>query len=524
MADLLRTKRLVWGAILLLVTIVAGFVYAAGTRYLAAMVAVEQTLAVQSSIEGVLSQLKDAETGGRGFLLAADEQFLEPFHAARRGVPAHLSELERSVASDAPQRARLQRLRQLTDEKFAHVQNVIHLHRSGDTDRALLLVRRGDGKHLMDAMRRVCSAMRAHEQQRLLERRSEAERAQTTAAWALSLGSLLTIALAGLSFATVNRDVKVLRGTAEELAESEEHFRLLAENTSDLVRLLDPSGRATYVSPSVQRLLGYTPEEFLATPLEALVHPDELADTESILADVRAGRLGGGVTTYRLRNKDGEYRYFEVRWAVLRDDARRLVGLHTTGHDVTERRLAEELLTVQAQTLRTMSLRDELTGLFNRRGFLEVATHALAQARRDDRAAALLFVDLNGMKRINDELGHDTGDSALMDAAYVLSAALGHSDVLARLGGDEFVAFVRDFGAAELEPLRAKIRDLCDERAAELERPYRLSMSVGAAFAPVGDESTIEQLLERADMAMYEQKRARRAAGDVSLPPATISK
>ena len=106
MADLLRTKRLVWGLILFVVTLVGGLVYVAGTRYLSAMRAVEHTLAVESAIEATLSLLKDAETGGRGFILTADDHFLEPFEDARRGIPQHLEQLSRSVASDPIQRER----------------------------------------------------------------------------------------------------------------------------------------------------------------------------------------------------------------------------------------------------------------------------------------------------------------------------------------------------------------------------------------------------------------------------------
>lgn len=524
MADLLRAKRFVWGLIFLLVTVTAGFVYVAGTRYLAAMRAVEHTMAVQSSIEALLSLLKDAETGGRGFVLTADDHFLEPYEAAKKDLPALLLQLKNSAGDDGTQARHLQQLSRLTDDKIAHIETLIRLRRAGDEAGATQLVRDGIGKRIMDSVRRTCSAMSEHEASLLRDRRSEAQHAQGVAAWAIGLGSLLTIALAALSFLTVNRDVALLRSTAEELAESEEHFRLLAESTSDLVRLLDPTGKTTYVSPSVQRLLGYTVDEFLMLPARSLLHPDEIALAGAIIGQVQSGQLGGGVSTYQLRNKEGEYRHFEVRWSALRDGQGKLVCIHTSANDVTDRRLAEQLLTVQAQTLRTMSLRDELTGLFNRRGFLEVAGHAQNQAARDDRSSALLFVDLNGMKNINDELGHEVGDSALIDAAFVLSKVLGHSDVVGRLGGDEFVAFARDFTEGDMGGLRAKIRTTCDARAADLDRPYRLSMSVGAAFTGPGNESTIEQLLERADTAMYAQKRARQAAGGVSVLPAAAAK
>jgi diguanylate cyclase (GGDEF)-like protein len=166
-----------------------------------------------------------------------------------------------------------------------------------------------------------------------------------------------------------------------------------------------------------------------------------------------------------------------------------------------------------------ISIRDELTGLYNRRGFLEVAGQAHSQAVRDARPCAVIFVDLNGMKRINDELGHDVGDEALVDTAHVLNCGTREGDVVARLGGDEFVVFARDFGADQLDPLRSRLRELADARGADQKRPFRLSMSLGAAIVELAAPSSIEQLLERADAAMYEQKNARRAAGGISIPP-----
>jgi diguanylate cyclase (GGDEF)-like protein len=122
------------------------------------------------------------------------------------------------------------------------------------------------------------------------------------------------------------------------------------------------------------------------------------------------------------------------------------------------------------------------------------------------------------MKRINDEQGHDVGDAALRDAASVLLAAHNESDVVARLGGDEFVVFALDFSPSELEPLRLRLRELSDIETKRSARPYRLSMSVGAAFTP-GSATSLEQLLDDADAAMYAQKNARRLAGGISIAP-----
>jgi diguanylate cyclase (GGDEF)-like protein/PAS domain S-box-containing protein len=523
MATLLKTKRLGWAIIFVLVTAVGLLSYFSGRRYVAAMAAVEHTLAMESAVSAMLSSLKDAETGQRGYILSGDSAFLEPYEAALWELPASFERLRTLAGEDPAQSARIASARVMTNEKLSFVTETIELRRAGDSTGALQLVRSGRGKLLMDRLRAETRAMLEHEDRVLEQRKAQAGRAETTALWGVGVGSILTVAFALLSFLTVQRDVDELKRTADELARSEEYYRLLTEQGSDLVRLMSLDGRVTYVSPSVHHLLGYTVEEYLSLEPHALLHPEELETKEQMIASVRRGERKAGQATYRLRHRSGEYRWFEVRWAALADAQGRPTELHLAGRDVTERREAEAKLSAHAELLKVLSLRDELTGLYNRRGFLEVAGQAHAVAVRDARPAALVFVDLNGMKRINDELGHDMGDAALVDAADVLLKARPESDVLSRLGGDEFVLFALDFVADDLDPLRRRLRHLADERVAESARPFRLSLSVGAAYLAVGASTSLSDLLELADEAMYEQKNARRAAGNVSLPPAARS-
>ncbi len=519
MATILQTKRLGWALIFLLVTTVGLLSYFSGKRYVAAMAAVEHTLTVKSAIGEVLSVLKDAETGQRGYILSGDLPFLEPYDAALRDIPRHLQTLQQAVAGDAAQLTAVLRVRGLTEQKLAFIAETIELRRRGELVQALQLVRSGRGKQLMDEIRAQCGLMLEHEEQLLRKRKSDASAAERKAAWGVGVGSVLTVLLAFISFLTVQRDVNELRRTAEELASSEEHYRFLTEQSSDLVRLVSMTGVTVYVSPSVEPLLGYTVPEYLALEPMALVHPSELELARSPLEQARSTGSDVGGLTQRLRHKSGEYRWFDVRWAVRRDGLGAAQDLHSVARDITVQRAAEEQLNAQAEKLRGLSLRDELTGLYNRRGFLEAAAQAHARAKDDARPAALIFVDLNGMKRINDELGHEAGDHALIDAAQVLTRALRRSDVLARLGGDEFVVFALDFSSRDLDPLRARLRQLADARILEVSRPFRLSLSVGAAYAHDDYAASLSDLLEAADAAMSQQKRARRAAGGVSVPP-----
>jgi diguanylate cyclase (GGDEF)-like protein len=196
-------------------------------------------------------------------------------------------------------------------------------------------------------------------------------------------------------------------------------------------------------------------------------------------------------------------------------------------YDVTEHKRTEASLRQQADEIRKLSIRDDLTGLYNRRGFLELSRQQLKLADRSGRPALLFFVDLNGMKMLNDEYGHDEGDSALCEAANVLRAAFRASDVVGRLGGDEFVALLPDASAAQIELFAARIERELVERNDRADRGYRLSASIGGCAYDPSQSESIEALLARADALMYEQKRnrpgSRRSPAPAAPPPSSLA-
>jgi diguanylate cyclase (GGDEF)-like protein len=166
----------------------------------------------------------------------------------------------------------------------------------------------------------------------------------------------------------------------------------------------------------------------------------------------------------------------------------------------------------RAGQLETQSSTDELTGLNNRRGLLVNGEQQLALARRNQQPFAVIFVDLDGFKRINDEFGHAEGDRALIETANVLKRSMRDSDVKARIGGDEFVGLALNASEQSVAPIRHRLENALKAINRERQLPYELTFSVGIFHCPAEDESTIEQLLARADALMYEDKRKKQAA------------
>lgn len=161
------------------------------------------------------------------------------------------------------------------------------------------------------------------------------------------------------------------------------------------------------------------------------------------------------------------------------------------------------------ERIQKVALVDELTGLFNRRGFFRVAEQHFTAARREGRAFLLIFADLDGLKGINDRLGHPEGDKVLVVAAKVLTGSVRDTDTVARLGGDEFVLLVPNAAQEALLPIQARIERNIEEYNSARTSDPPLSLSLGSAWFNPADPSSLEELMAQADRALYREKRRR---------------
>jgi diguanylate cyclase (GGDEF)-like protein/PAS domain S-box-containing protein len=405
-------------------------------------------------------------------------------------------------------------------EKLAFSTSVIEALDRGDEARARALVATLGGKLLMDRVESAVTRMSAEEEHLLDERRAAAAATQRETVAAIAALALSLFALLAGSFFNMQRDASELRQTAHELAESEERYRVLVDNASDLVTLHAPDGSLRYVSPSVEPLLGYASAESLTLPLLSLIHPEDVGTARYNLQKFQAGEADAGVVTCRLRRRDGEYRWFEFKVTRVVDHHGELRHFQASGRDVTLRRQLEQRLALQAEELRHLSLRDGLTGLYNRRGFLEISAQLVRVAERQQHRLAALFIDLDGLKEINDELGHGHGDRAIGEVAELLRSTCRATDLVARLGGDEFVVLASDVSDDAIAVLTGRLESALAEVNAKPAREYRLSFSLGVASFDPSAPVPIETLLRQADERMYEAKAQR---GRPRSNPARIS-
>jgi diguanylate cyclase (GGDEF)-like protein/PAS domain S-box-containing protein len=297
----------------------------------------------------------------------------------------------------------------------------------------------------------------------------------------------------------------------EALRQSEERFRSLVQNTSDLIAILDSAGRVGYASPAVQSVWGQAPEQVRGTSVLDLVHPEERATAEAYFGNLLAQPSSTLTTELRLRHSDRSWRDFEVMATNLLHNSA-VEGIVATCRDITERKAFE-------RELSRLAFSDTLTGLPNRALLADRLTHALARADRLCRQVAVLFLDLDRFKVVNDSLGHGSGDSLLVEVASRISGCLRSGDTAARLGGDEFTILLEDVeDEQQAVEVAGRIADALRWPVMLEGREVFVSASIGIALSSQGVGP--DGLLRNADLALYRAKadgRARHAVFDPSM-------
>ena len=289
--------------------------------------------------------------------------------------------------------------------------------------------------------------------------------------------------------------VATLAGAAlENVAGSEARFRSLAQNSTDVITIVNADGIVDYQSSSVERIFGFGTTDLVGRPLTAWVHPEDSFRFEGLLDGSALGPEGTALVECRLRNSDGSWRHAEVGVSNLLDDPG-VRGVVLNARDVSERKALEEELRRQAS-------HDSLTGLANRGLFTDRVAHALDRQERHSGTAAVLFLDLDDFKIVNDSLGHNAGDLLLASVAERLLLCVRPEDTVARFGGDEFAVLLEDADEEEAVRVASRIAEHLGRPFSVLGHDVRIHVSTGIAVG--GDDP--DELIASADAVMYAVK------------------
>jgi diguanylate cyclase (GGDEF)-like protein/PAS domain S-box-containing protein len=308
-----------------------------------------------------------------------------------------------------------------------------------------------------------------------------------------SLRALAALVALALERAALTEEVHRRRGEAR--------FGSLVRHASDLITVIGRDGVITYQSPSIERLLGYDAEQMTGRRFEELLDPSDGDRVREMLVDVAAlAREQPEVVQCTLVHSDGTPHQFELNCTNLLGDEH-VGGIVLNCRDISERKAFEEQLTHQA-------FHDPVTGLANRALFAERVRHAIARTRREHQSVAVVFLDLDDFKTINDSLGHAAGDEVLVEVAKRLATSVRATDTAARFGGDEFALLLEDIEGVQ------EAADTADRVLETLALPLRvahkeltLRCSIGISVVSDGSPAGAEELIRDADAAMYRAKR-----------------
>ena len=302
------------------------------------------------------------------------------------------------------------------------------------------------------------------------------------------------------------------RHIAWQLESSERKYRYLVDSSPDIIYTLDHEGRFTFINDRAQQLLSFSRDDLIGEHYSVLVHDEDVKRANYVFKEAQGDHRRSQNVELRLKSRhaDGEARSFlhelmRIPFSTNENSketdlsGHELFGTYGIARDITDRKKADELITYQAY-------HDILTDLPNRMLFKDRLGLAVLQAKRNDSCLALLFIDLDRFKLVNDTLGHGIGDQLLQQTAIRLKACLRSGDTLARLGGDEFTAVLPELNDRQDAVVIAEKFLECLRLPFQLAgQSLHISASIGIAIYP-GDGESLDELLRNSDIAMYHTK------------------
>lgn len=312
----------------------------------------------------------------------------------------------------------------------------------------------------------------------------------------VDIGSLLIDYEGAPAVLTILQDVTEKREMEQALRQSETKYRLITENMSDLVCIMEQDGRVRYASPSHLTVLGYSPEIYEGQNTLDYIHPDDIEPTRAKLHTLTQN---SETLTFEFRHLhvDGRWVWLETKIQAIYDDAGKLLHYLTVTREIMKRKVLEN-------KLKHLAYHDPLTELPNRRYFLAYLEESIAQISSGTEMLAILSLDIDHFKQINDTLGHDIGDELLRQFALRLKQALRKEDIVARFGGDEFCILLRHTNRDALTQVADKLINMLQSPWQIEQYSFVTTSSMGVAYYK--PEMTAKSLLKQADLALYVSK------------------
>ncbi len=478
---------------------------------------VAHTHEVKTLIESVVSQLKDSETGQRGYLLTGNPSYLEPYESGKSLIDTNLSRLRYLTVDNPMQQVRIGQIMMLANEKLKELKETVDLYKAGNRTGAFDVLMSDSGKQIMDEIRAIIHDMKSEEAQLLAVRQQASKSATELATLIISIGFVLAFSIIGtISIFTVreinryNTERKQENITEKKFAEEKlKKSHALYSQAERMGRLGywewdAETDRISNCSDQYANIFEMTVEEVFAVEQS---FDDEIL--EYIHEDDRERYIQVTETAYERKEKwDIEFRAITQTGKVLYvreigepeiDEQGTIIRTFGTLQDITDSKLVEERLSYQAS-------HDALTGLINRREFEKRAERLLSTIKQDKSEHALCFMDLDQFKIVNDTCGHTAGDELLRQLGSVLANTVRYRDTLARLGGDEFGVLMEHCSLDDAHRVAASLQKTVQNfKFTWQEHDFKIGVSIG--LVPVTSDTTnLTELMKQADAACYMAK------------------
>ncbi|MEQ6388817.1 diguanylate cyclase [Bacillaceae bacterium S4-13-58] len=297
---------------------------------------------------------------------------------------------------------------------------------------------------------------------------------------------------------SIVQDIRELVETKRALQESEERYRLIADNMHDLIQVLNKDGLIVYASPSHKLILGISTEKLVGTNAFDQVHPDDAPIMKRKFKKIFNKNYISNFE-YRIHSKNNQWLWVESNLRAVKNNNGDIYQIISSTRDISRRKKVEN-------RLKQMAFTDHLTGLTNRRVFQQKGRKALADAKRKSEMVAIMYLDGDYFKEINDRFGHMIGDEVLILLGERLKQSIRDKDIVARIGGDEFAILIQDVDSNEAVEIVAKriIQNVIEPYKIE-EHTITMTMSIGISIFPTHGVN-MNELLNLADQALYEAK------------------
>jgi diguanylate cyclase (GGDEF)-like protein/PAS domain S-box-containing protein len=478
---------------------------------------VDHTHQVKTSLYQVLLALKDAETGQRGYLLTEKKRYLVPYTQSIVRIDKILISLQMLTLDNLKQQNSLKKIKHLIDEKLSELKETIFLITTQDREAALRIVMTDKGQRLMEQLSQIIKSMINHEYTLLDVRHQALDTNKKFVIWTQLIGSIVLILIWALTFFHVRKLLfqqaksdEALVLTNKELAfQNQEKDKRTAQltlaasvftHTLEGIVITDAANRVIDVNKKFTGITGYSHQEVVGQSscfFQTERHPPEFYSAMWQVIK-SSGQWAGDILSYR---KNGEKYVAGITVSAVKDAVGKVSHYVALFSDITLQRDHQ-------YQLEQMAHFDALTKLPNRALLADRLNQTMLQCQRHQNSLAVVFMDLDGFKEVNDSYGHAIGDELLIVVSQRMSDALREVDTLARIGGDEFVGVLNDLvNVEDYKMALARLLRAASEPITVGDLVLKVSVSIGVTLYPQ-DDADADILIRHADQAMYMAKKA----------------